>query len=113
MDLAPIKGGIRTYLSGVSLDRAFLEATDFSNSTIQSGRFVQANLINTNWENALLKGADLQAAHLGSVRNLTCKQLKSAKNWEKTYRPEELACGAKIVSYRDIWKPNRIVGWSN
>ena len=45
---------------------------------------------------AKLSGADLHKANLSGAENLTCKQIKYARNWETAYRDPELACGAPI-----------------
>ncbi len=47
---------------------------------------------------AIVDGADLNGANLRGVRFLQCPQLKSAHNWQSTYRDEDLACGAAIPS---------------
>lgn len=50
----------------------------------------------TNLQDVTLQGADLQEADLRQTKGIDCPQLKSAENWEKAYRPEELACEESI-----------------
>ena len=88
-------------LEGANLLGADLFAANLENAKLQKANLQDANLTGANLEGANLLGADLFAANLfaASLRdaiNLTCKQLKEAKNWEQSYRNLELACGAEI-----------------
>ena len=56
------------------------------------------DLEGANLSGADLKDADLRGANLRGVQFLQCPQLQSARNWQSSYRDEDLACGAAIPS---------------
>lgn len=71
--------------------RADLSSADLTYANLSGARLALANLHNTIFSNA-----DLTLTNLLEVKGLTCRQLKSAKNWESSYRDSKLACGSKI-----------------
>jgi|GEM_PF-249000 len=113
------------HLDGLVLEKANLSfaklmGVDLSSTWMEEANLFCAKLIKTNLSKAHLSGANLReadlreadlseadlgpkiwgsqlpAADLRDVKNLTCAQLKQAKNWEEAYRDEDLRCGADI-----------------
>lgn len=76
------------------LDFADLKGADLSKATLQDAHLNGANLEGTN-----LVGADLIGADLRGAQGLRCEQLKRARNWEKSFRDDTLACDAPIPPY--------------
>lgn len=96
--------------SAINLEGAFLTDLDMRELNLSESKFLasdlrnvkfintnlaRANLIRANVENTNFQGANIDGAKLLGAQNLTCKQLKSAKNWENSYRDAEMKCGAK------------------
>ncbi len=107
----------KTNLSGADLSGVDLSGTWMEGANLSGAKLSEANLSKVNLRGGCLRGADLREADLSEadlgpskmlgqhelpvadlreVRNLTCAQLKQAKNWEEAYRDEELRCGADI-----------------
>ena len=78
-------------LHGANLFRTNLEKANLEAADLEEANLEGANLLRTN-----LKSAGLRWANLYSISNLTCDQLKTARNWEQADRDKELACGADI-----------------
>ena len=57
-----------------------------------------AHLEGANFFKVIIDDADLKEANLRGVQFLQCPQLQSARNWQSSYRDEDLACGAAIPS---------------
>ncbi len=93
-------------LEGAILDFASLSSGNLENANFINARFKSANLDNANLRNADLKGAylkftdlngtNLEGANLKEVVALTCLQLKSAINWQKSLRDSKLVCNSEI-----------------
>jgi uncharacterized protein YjbI with pentapeptide repeats len=88
-------------LSGVRLSRFNLGGADLRGADLRGADLQQARLQEAKLEGAYIRGANLGAADLteaflyGAI-NLTCSQLRQARNWQRAYRDEKLACGATI-----------------
>jgi uncharacterized protein YjbI with pentapeptide repeats len=78
-------------LSGADLHGADLRGTWFSDAILAGARLDGANLFK-----ARLDGADLAGASLHGTQFLNCAQLVVARNWQSSFRDEDLACGAAI-----------------
>jgi uncharacterized protein YjbI with pentapeptide repeats len=116
---------LRATFMKARLYRANLSEADLSSNWMVEAKLYGANLSKANLSKTHLSGADLReadlngadlseaelgphtwgsgenqrkvsAADLRKVSNLTCVQLKQAKNWEKANRDDELRCGAEI-----------------
>lgn len=87
-------------MAGASLVKAFLVEADLDGATaakadLTSVDFKDATLRGTDLSGAILRdtgfaGADLRGAILTNARDLTCDQLKAAKNWQTTRRSAAL-----------------------
>ena len=91
-------------LARANLGGASLVGVDFSGSNLYEATLFGVDLRNAVLNHTDFKGANLQDANLRDLdlltaKNLTCGQLKSARNWESTLRPPRLACGAEIPEY--------------
>ena len=78
-------------LSQATLARAVLYRTNLYGANLRG-----ASLHFANFAEVVLNGADLGGADLTFAKNLCCGQLKAARDWEKAYRDNELACGAEL-----------------
>lgn len=86
----------KSNLKGNTLPEASFKGVDLSFANFEAAYLAEANFEGANLAGASLKGADLTSADLRNVEGLTCEQLTLAKNWKKTYRYSNLACGATI-----------------
>lgn len=88
-------------LAAANFRGADLFCADFSNANLVEADFTGANLTEAKFDGALLSNAILSTANIhnadlrGAV-DLTPVQLKSARNWEETYRDSALACDANV-----------------
>ena len=85
-------------LEGVDLSSADLRDADLRGVNLRCANLTGAHLEGANLFKAVLNDADLHEANLSGVRFLQCPQLESARNWQSTYRDQDLACGAAIPS---------------
>lgn len=88
-------------LSQANFLAASLQSVDFRRSQLGGASFKLANLSKARMNGADLTNSDftdaiLTAADIRGVRGLTCDRLIKAKDWDTTYRDEDLACGADI-----------------
>ena len=72
-------------LRGASLGAVWREA-DLRFSDLSRADFLEADLTGTN----------LEGANLSDASNLTCDQLKVARNWAAAVRSSDLACGESL-----------------
>lgn len=82
--------------SGASLEGANLKRCDLESASFKYANLSKANMRDVSLSNADLLGAILTEADIRGARGLTCDRLMEAKDWETTYRDEDLACGAAI-----------------
>lgn len=82
-------------LAGADLRRADLRGTNLSDAVL-----VGANLEGANFFKVVLDRSDLSGANLIDAQFLSVNQLVAARNWQSTYRPLDLACGAPIPKRR-------------
>ena len=79
-----------TNLAGTrDLSMGKLGGANFSNANLSNADLSQAYFRGANFLNANLSNADLDSADLTNAKNLTIKQIKTAKNWEKAGYDEE------------------------
>jgi len=83
-------------LTGADLAGADLRRADLRGAVLRGVDLVGARLDDANLFKADLEGADLNEADLSGAQFVHCAQLQTARNWQSTYRDEELACGAAI-----------------
>ena len=83
-------------LVNADLAGADLRHADLRGTVLSGARLMGANLQGADFFRTVLDGADLEGADLVGARFLGCPQLVAAKNWQKTIRDPELACGAPI-----------------
>ncbi len=88
-------------LRGLDLTGAFLSGADLTAADLRGTILSQANLIGArlsgaNLFKAVIDGADVDGADLRGAQFLNCDQLKTAVNWQRALRDEELACDAPI-----------------
>ncbi len=100
---------------GVNLKKADLLGASLKYSNFAKANFKDADLryvdlSYTNLSSAILKNAHLYRANLLHVTNFTCKQLKSARAWETTYRDSKLACGKDIPKLSKTPVPDWLKG---
>jgi uncharacterized protein YjbI with pentapeptide repeats len=81
-------------LANANLEGAYLLSANLTNANLISANLMNADLLDADLTDADLTDADLTNADLTGTIGLTCKQLTQAKNWQLSYRDEELACGA-------------------
>jgi len=86
-------------LSNSNLIWAELSESSLVNANLSSARLNEAGFTLANMQGTILTGADVERSVFLSAINLTCEQLKSAVNWEASYRDPGLACGAGIPKY--------------
>ena len=95
----------RSILSGTQLGKASLLGSDIREANLRGANLKQADLRKADFRGANLQDADLREADLQEAdlretgsgldrHKMNCHQLQIAKNWEKAYREEVLACGA-------------------
>jgi uncharacterized protein YjbI with pentapeptide repeats len=75
-------------LRGADLRGADLSSTDLSFADLRGANLSEASLFDANLGDANLSNANLSDADLWGAKNLTPKQVKSAKNWEKAIYDE-------------------------
>ena len=90
-------------LRGMDLEGADLSGADLKDADLRGANLSGANLNGVHLEGAnffkvIIDDADLKEANLRGVQFLQCPQLQSARNWQSSYRDEDLACGAAIPS---------------
>ena len=78
-------------------------SVDLTGGALHGANISGANLNGVHLEGAnffkvIIDDADLKEANLRGVQFLQCPQLQSARNWQSSYRDEDLACGAAIPS---------------
>jgi len=83
-------------LKGANLKGANLKGADLRGADLQQARLQEAKLQGAYLRRANLGAADLTEAFLYGAINLTCSQLRRARNWHLAYRPKNLACGKPI-----------------
>lgn len=97
-------------LRGVRMNGAALEGADLTGADMRSAYLIDssmgaimrqadlryADMRRADFLGADLTGADLDSANLLDVGNLTCEQLQRARNWARSLRPSDLACGEPI-----------------
>ncbi len=83
-------------LRGAYLMEADLRGADLRGADLRGANLMGAKLSKANLSGAKLSGANLWEANLTMAKELTCKQLKEASNWERAFRDESLACGKSI-----------------
>jgi uncharacterized protein YjbI with pentapeptide repeats len=83
-------------LTEANLSGAWLFGADLSKANLILANLSLADLSLADLSGADLSGANLSGANLCNARNITCKQLTEAENWETAYRDSELACGKEI-----------------
>ncbi len=93
---ADLRGAV---LSNANLEGATLEGAIMEGAFLNGANLQRAILRKANLKGAHLDGADLTRVHLNDAQGLRCEQLRSAKNWEKSFRDNELACDAPIPPY--------------
>lgn len=96
LNFADLRGAV---LSKADLEGATLESARMEGAFLNGANLQRAILRKANLKGAHLDGADLTRAHLNGAHGLRCEQLRSAKNWEKSFRDNELACDEPIPSY--------------
>jgi hypothetical protein len=79
-------------LNEAILERADLRNADLTNANLDGANVVAANLRGANMAGAILNNADIQYACLKDVKDLTCRQLTAATNWDKAFRNEDMEC---------------------
>ena len=87
-----------------------LQGANFTNAVLYGTRFTNSNLSEVDFRGSKFSvyyegsesgtrvsfdGSDLTGSNLQNV-DITCEQLVTAKNWQKAYRTQELACGETI-----------------
>ena len=77
-------------LSGANLILAILRGAFLDRANLSGADLRGADLNRANLQGADLSGADLQGARLEEAKNLTEKQVRSAKNWHEAYLPDHL-----------------------
>ncbi|MBW2995664.1 pentapeptide repeat-containing protein [Candidatus Woesearchaeota archaeon] len=73
----------KTFLFRADLRRAYCSGADFMEADLSEADLSGAIFVKANFDKAKLNEADLSGANLKDVKNLTAKQLRSAKNWDK------------------------------
>ena len=85
-------------LRGMDLEGANLSGADLKDADLRGANLNGAHLEGANFFKVIIDDADLKEANLRGVQFLQCPQLQSARNWQSSYRDEDLACGAAIPS---------------
>ena len=70
-------------LSKANLQQAYLRQANLQGANLRQANLQQADLGEANLQGANLEGANLKGANLNGVKNLICKQIKSACFWEE------------------------------
>ncbi len=83
-------------LSGFDLSGADLRHADLRGTNLSGTDLSGAHLDGANFFKAILDGANLAEAVLMGAQFLNCAQLVASRNWQSTFRDDELACGAAI-----------------
>lgn len=97
LNFADLRGAV---LSNANLEGATLEGARMEGTFLNGANLQRAILRKANLKGARLDGADLTRAHLNGAKGLRCEQLRSAKNWEQSFRDEKFACDAPIPRFR-------------
>ncbi|MEE9452322.1 MAG: pentapeptide repeat-containing protein [Gammaproteobacteria bacterium] len=79
---------IHADLSGANLGGSNLEGADLAWDNLEGVFFIDNNFIESHPEDTTEK----------NVKEMACRELKKAKNWEKSLRCHELSCGATMVT---------------
>jgi len=82
----------------VDLTGGALRGMDLEGANLSGANLNGVNLEGANFFKVIIDDADLKEANLRGVQFLQCPQLQSARNWQSSYRDEDLACGAAIPS---------------
>ena len=85
-------------LRGMDLEGANLSGADLKDADLRGANLNGVHLEGANFFKVIIDDADLKEANLRGVQFLQCPQLQSARNWQSSYRDEDLACGAAIPS---------------
>ena len=85
-------------LEGADLSGANLKDADLRGANLSGANLNGVHLEGANFFKVIIDDADLKEANLRGVQFLQCPQLQSARNWQSSYRDEDLACGAAIPS---------------
>lgn len=80
------------------LDNVSLVDADLTCATLKNSKFINvdlsgASLKNVDFKGTELSGTILQGADLRGAVNLTCDQLRQAKEWQRSKREKSLKCG--------------------
>ena len=83
-------------LGGFDLSSADLGGTDLRGTNLSGANLLGAHLDGANFFKAVLDDADLAGAFLNGAQFAICAQLVATRNWQSTFRADELTCGAAI-----------------
>jgi len=86
----------RVILRGAVFNRAILTEADLRGADIWGANFSEANLDGADLSSTKLTWTLLRGADIRGAIGLSCWRLREAKEWETSYRDEELACGEPI-----------------
>ena len=85
-----------TRLNGANLMDAALDQTNLRGASLRGAGLVDARLVGADLTNANLRCANLKYADIRFAKGLTCRHLRRAWYWPRSYRDERLACGEAI-----------------
>ncbi|MFJ9713898.1 pentapeptide repeat-containing protein [Streptomyces sp. NPDC101234] len=85
-----------THLERADLIGAHLMGARLNGAHLEGARLIGAHLEGADLDGTHLEGADLDRAHLESARHLTVGQLVTARPWQSTRLPAELAADAAV-----------------
>jgi uncharacterized protein YjbI with pentapeptide repeats len=95
-------------LADITLNRANLDGTDFSNADLTEATLTNASFHDAEFENAKLSDADLTYSDFQGANDLTPRQLKSARNWDRAFFDDdllqELGCPADHNTTLKEWR---------
>ena len=106
-----------TTLRNVDLRYSDLRNTNLKGVDLRKANLRGADMRNSEWDyspgfeyvGSKVAGADMQEADLTGVKGLRCEQLETTKNWETSYRSEDLECsgGRPVRTSREIERKKR------